>query len=368
MKNPNGYGCVKKLSGNRRRPWAVYVTTGWTLPTEPQIDALRGFVSESTYETLKQEIALKRKIGPHKAKQKQTALGYYATRQEAMIALAEYNKQPYNIDAKNATVEDVYLAVHREKIQSMNYSARTGYQNAWQKCGAIKRLKIADVRKADMQSVLDSYSDMSASTLANIVKLLHLIFSFALENDIVSKDYSQFVRAKSTREKIEKRPFSREEIAELLTDLEKNGTVLTLILTGLRASEFLALTPEDVDLDERLITVHGTKTASADRLVPIHSVLMPIIEDVVASKPKHYTQLHRIMERYHHSPHECRHTFATLAQEADLDPFIVKRILGHKTQNLTLDVYTHVYRERLVKEIEKIDLLLTCSLPFKKMA
>ena len=30
MRNPNNYGSVFKLSGNRRKPWAVRVTTGWS--------------------------------------------------------------------------------------------------------------------------------------------------------------------------------------------------------------------------------------------------------------------------------------------------------------------------------------------------
>ena len=28
MKNPNGYGCIKHLSGSRRNPWAFVVTEG----------------------------------------------------------------------------------------------------------------------------------------------------------------------------------------------------------------------------------------------------------------------------------------------------------------------------------------------------
>ena len=30
MKNPNGYGSVFKLTGNRRKPWCARVTVGWT--------------------------------------------------------------------------------------------------------------------------------------------------------------------------------------------------------------------------------------------------------------------------------------------------------------------------------------------------
>ena len=31
MRNPNGYGCVYKLSGKRRKPFAARVTIDWTL-------------------------------------------------------------------------------------------------------------------------------------------------------------------------------------------------------------------------------------------------------------------------------------------------------------------------------------------------
>ena len=30
MKNPNGYGCIKKLTGNRRRPYAFVITENGT--------------------------------------------------------------------------------------------------------------------------------------------------------------------------------------------------------------------------------------------------------------------------------------------------------------------------------------------------
>ena len=60
MKNPNGYGTVAKLSGNRRRPYMVRKTNGFD----------------------------------KNGKQTYIIIGYYATREEGMIALAEYNKNP----------------------------------------------------------------------------------------------------------------------------------------------------------------------------------------------------------------------------------------------------------------------------------
>ena len=32
MKNPNGYGTIKKLNGARRRPYGAYITTDYDMP------------------------------------------------------------------------------------------------------------------------------------------------------------------------------------------------------------------------------------------------------------------------------------------------------------------------------------------------
>jgi len=79
MKLPNNYGSVTKLKGNRRRPWVARVSTGTVV----------------NYAT-------------HKAYPKQTALGYYETRKDAMQALAEYNANPFNVDQHNMTISELW--------------------------------------------------------------------------------------------------------------------------------------------------------------------------------------------------------------------------------------------------------------------
>ena len=74
MKNPNGYGSVTKLSGNRRRPFWVRKTVGWNDKGQP------------IYETI----------------------GYAPTREEGNIMLAEYNKNPYDVDKVKITLDDLY--------------------------------------------------------------------------------------------------------------------------------------------------------------------------------------------------------------------------------------------------------------------
>ena len=74
MKNPNGYGSVVRLSGNRRKPWCARKTTGWT---------------EKGYPIYK-------------------SIGYFTDREEAMIALAQYNRNPYDIDLSKITLKELF--------------------------------------------------------------------------------------------------------------------------------------------------------------------------------------------------------------------------------------------------------------------
>ena len=136
---------------------------------------------------------------------------------------------------------------------------------------------------------------------------------------------------------------------------------MVLIYTGLRIGEFLALRPEDVDLGRRIITVHGTKTKAADRLVPIHrdvaELVLPSLRPGMTYKAfaGRFDALRKECG-WDHIIHETRHTFASIAQASGLDPYYVKQILGHESGDLTKDVYTHVFEARLLREIDRFDI------------
>lgn len=52
--------------------------------------------------------------------------------------------------------------------------------------------KFVDIRKADLQEVIDT-CPLKHSSLELILSLFKGMYSYALQNDIVEKDYSQFV-------------------------------------------------------------------------------------------------------------------------------------------------------------------------------
>ena len=336
MRNPNSYGGIKKLGGKRRRPFGVYITTGWEM--------VNG-----------------------KAKQIQKCIGYYATRPEAMIALAEYNKNPYDIDNRSVTFQQVYDILFENKFSKMKNATKACYTGAYNKCDSIHNIKMTELRKAHMQAIVDEYSDRSKSLQSNLLKLFHAVYDFSLENDICEKDYSQFVEVTSEQVAKDKTPFSREEVQLLWDNLDwaniiaiyrgkvnsMSGlplvdSVLIMLYTGVRISELLDLKADDIHLEERWIDLRGTKTKAAKRIVPIHQKIVPLLEKRLAEQgiseyifhkpngkkldPTKYRDefFYPICENLNmkHTPHECRHSFATYAAASKLNPILLKKIIG----------------------------------------
>lgn len=99
-----------------------------------------------------------------------------------------------------------------------------------------------------------------------------MLCDYALQNDIVDKNYAKFVDLPK-HEKTKKARFTDLEIRRIekqATEVPWADTVLILIYTGMRISELLNLTRFNVNLDAMLIT-GGIKTdAGRDRVIPIH--------------------------------------------------------------------------------------------------
>ena len=95
MKMPNGYGSVTKLSGNRRKPWIVRISEKTTFDRDN-----------------------------NKAKIKRSILGYYATRKEALQALADYNESPYNLTGDKTFLE-IYYIWKKKNYDSLSESTQS---------------------------------------------------------------------------------------------------------------------------------------------------------------------------------------------------------------------------------------------------
>ena len=391
MRHPNGYGSVRKLSGKRKRPYGVYVTTGFEMAaTVPEIGFLQGILTPDLYQQVTAQYEAYKEAQPKKARQVQKCIGYYETRPDAMIALAEYNKNPFDIDKKNITFEQVYDLLYEKTIKDMRIAAKTVYTTAFKKCESVKKMRMREIKLVHLQDIVDRYSAKSRSTQGNIIVLFHAIYTLCMENDICEKDYSQFVKITSKTEKREKKPFSKKEIQTVweniewiqttpkennLTGAPMMDSILVMLYTGMRIGELLEMKPEDVHIDERWIDLRGTKTKAAKRIVPIHKEIIPLLKKRLLEctgeyvfcgnngKKLTYAQYRSafyglFMKHFKidRTPHECRHTFASIAVASGMNKLLLKKIIGHTSSDITDDVYTHAYIEDLIAEIDKYSL------------
>lgn len=340
MKLPNGYGTVYKLSGKRRKPFVAKRTIGWEIVGE-------------------------------KAKQKYMVIGYYEKREEALIALSEYNSNPYDIEKSKITFEELYEKWSKSHFPKVSKQAITNYTVAHKYCSSLYNLSFKDIKTAHCQAAIDN-SHKAFPTRKLIKTLLNQLYDYAIQNDIVDKKYSSFVDIGKNEGKLNRKPFSQKEI-QILFENEKKldyvDTIIILIYTGLRIGELLTIKKENVFIDKKYM-IGGIKTeAGKNRIIPLHEKIIPYIQKwysksstwlITNSKDEQmqYSNYKRekfdnIMEQLNmkHNPHDTRHTFASLMDTAGANKLCIKRIMGHSSQDITDKVYTHKDISELIEAV-----------------
>lgn len=187
----------------------------------------------------------------------------------------------------------------------------------------------------------------------------------------------------------EHRYLTHAQVRELVEACEPYGlVVLFLAYTGLRWGEMAAMTARRVDLDRRRVfiaesvtevngsLVWGTPKTHERRSVPLPRFLAELLgkqlvdkgpDDLVFTAPKggvlrlrnfrravFDSAVKKIKQPGFH-PHALRHTAASLAIASGADVKLVQQMLGHKTATMTLDLYSHLFPDRLDDLADRLD-------------
>ena len=353
IKRANGTGGIKKLSGNRRRPWMVLITAG--------------------YET--NEITLIKK-------QIQKPLGYYETEELAKKALYDYNMNPYDIEAEKITFKKVYDDwSSRYYADLSNKSTQRSNLSAFNHSGPLHDMIFKSITITNMRDTINN-AQVGISTKGRMKSLYNLLYDFAVESNIVSINVARNFTIKGLQNKIlnernSKIPFPQDHENLLWENADYGFTRMVLIgiYSGWRPQELATLKRANIDIDNQTM-LGGMKTvAGTDRIVPIHSKIKEFInyyydqsegceylfndfegqQGTVMTYDKYRGRFRKALTRSglsvsDYSPHCTRYTFITKAKESKMDEYAIKMIVGHEISDITESIYTHRDTVKFLKE------------------
>lgn len=321
----NGMGGISKLSGNRRKPYCVRTTVGWVYDEEKQ-----------------------------KKKQVQKVIGYYRTKKEALEALVLYNRDPYDLDGRQVTFDEIYKQVDFAESNKSNYNA------AYKYLSPVSDKSIRSITPAQLQECIESCKTGQQPLIKTICKK---VYNFALMHEYTDKDISQYLTAHAKETQIVRTLFTHDEVEELWK-LRKQGlwwanVTLILLFTGMRTKELRTMPIESLDAQNSWFDIPFGKTKNSVRGIPLHPSILPVISDYYINGGNLYgyahSSLNKALNSFHgHRAHDCRHTFTTRMRECGVDHVTIQRLVGHKPSDITYQVYTHISREELTEAIGKL--------------
>lgn len=242
------------------------------------------------------------------------------------------------------------------------------------------KAKLMDIRPADIQLFYKEVcSNFSHSQVHKLTLCLNGIFESAINNDLLLRSPMRGVIIPSGRLPDEKRTYTREQADAIKAFAAGHPYGLDIILLlelGLRRGELLGLRWEDVDLQQRTITIRrsvyldhnqvcvGTpKTRTSIRVLPISEQLAGYLTVKAAAgyllpnrKGEPFSPDNWDARRYRVfmddlqaaapelpalNPHELRHTCGTLLYQQTHDIFAVSKFLGHADIAITSKIYVH---------------------------
>lgn len=379
-KRKNGSGSIIKLSGKRRKPFAVKITDGFDEITHMQkqkiLETFETYSEAETFLNMYNLMKDKKKINDEQAK----------------MINKDIFSQVKQIEQKGKeipTFKEIFEILSEEKFKfQTSYGSKISWFNNFKD---LHNRKINNITLHDLQNIFDvlKKKGRKSGTLAHMKVLAMDIFEYAVIHQYIKRDddYTSYIDISIHDEKDDesnrRKPFTINQIKQIM-NMESLSAKYTLlfIFTGCRPGELLNINTSKIYIDveceddgkKEIVSymITGSKTdAGKNRIIPIHDTIKPIIIELLKEHPaylitdnqndskwflnNHFEPLMSKMN-LNKTTYACRHTFSTLAKQFKVDSFARKRIMGHKSNDMTDDVYTHTIINTLYKEIHKIKL------------
>lgn len=272
----------------------------------------------------------------------------------------------------------------------------------------IDRVKISDARAWLIKLQKDGRSYSSIHSIRGVVRPA---FQMAVDDDLLRKNPFEFQLATViVNDSVTREAITRKQERAFL-EFVKNDKhfskyyegIYILFKTGLRISEFVGLTTQDIDLKKRTIDVNhqlqrtrtmeyvieDTKTNAGTRVLPMTDDVYECFKSILENRPKpkvepmisgkmgflyldkndrpmvamHWEKyFQHICQKYNNiyrvqmpkvTPHVCRHTYCSNMAKSGMNPKTLQYLMGHSDIGVTLNTYTHLNFEDAENELKR---------------
>lgn len=342
MRRANGQGSVYKMGSRRRKPWAA---VAWVA---------------------KEDGTRVRKM-----------IGSFAEKPDAVIALANFNVDPLP-EKYDITLKELYDEWSIAKYPKISKSTENGYRASWRYLKQYSNREFREIKTPSYQAIIDIAGQTKSRSMLEKIKALAIMLSdYAMQLDIVNKNYASYVELPPVT-RSNKKSFDAKEL-DLIEKAAAAGVkwadcILILCYTGWRITELLRLTCQSYDPVKKTLTGGIKTSAGKNRTIPINPKIAPYVEKWAAKKGKrlicqddgkpwrsdkwrpncYKPCIEGIKGVRPLDPHECRHTFATLLHAAHVDDTTIMYLMGHSDPKIDATTYIHVDKKILDEAINKL--------------
>lgn len=313
---------------------------------------------------------------------------------------------------------EIYLRTKNNLAKSTKSNYEYYYEHSIQN-SCLGKQKVIDIKKSDILTLYKQLSDdgYSAGTIQILQKIIRPSLQLACDDNIILKNPAEGCTKDYSTELEKKYALTFDEEKEFLERIRNRSRMKRycplyeiILKTGLRISEAIGLTWDDVDMDKKEISINhqvqcrtverkytlyanSTKTKAGTRIIPMtkevyrlfveqrkvwistikdsdfevdgyknfvfvshvtgrclnHNNVRRMLRSIVAMNKDREIQLPPI------SPHILRHTAATRLAESGCDIKVMQYLLGHTDIRTTMRIYNHVDSERVKREMEKLE-------------
>ena len=305
--------------------------------------------------------------------------------EEVAAALqADVVRNKFNIPAKYKA-EKVFSEVWEEYIKSLNNTPRNiknkelVYKHITFYNKNISEILQSDIKAYQLQRKLEVISseknigkreqDINFRWINIEITTLHHFFNFCIEKGYIDKNPCAGIKKLNELSRL--KTLSDEDIEKLINGATNKLTkdlITFLILTGCRKGEALNLKWDDVDMQNDVIAIKGTKT-KYDRYIPISKPLKELLrrieknQDVLYVFQRNGAKLADFKRSFHTACknaglkdmhiHDLRHVFASKMVMNGTSLFITGELLGHRTTQMTKR-YSHLVPSTLRKAVDDV--------------